>query len=177
MPPENASASPTLFVMLIELPEIVVFLIFTVETSPLTWIPPPLASSSTLFGSDAASAPLLSVTELLVSFTVPPDTESAPPSAKRPLGALALAWLPWMTEPLIVSGPRKLVIAPPSASLASVDSPDAEPTRLLLTVVFDSLSVPQLSIRRPQRTRTGRGRWDSLGRRAPCRWGRPGYLL
>src|SRR5436309_698684 len=54
-----------------------------------------------------------------------------------------------MTEPLIVSGPSRLMIAPPSASLASVDSPEAEPTRLLLMVVFASVSVPQLSIPPP----------------------------
>jgi hypothetical protein len=62
-----------------------------------------------------------------------------------------------MTEPMIVSGPRRLVIAPPTASLASVDSPDAEPTRLLLIVVFASLSVPQLSIPPPPANAKGQG--------------------
>src|SRR5262245_65180670 len=62
-----------------------------------------------------------------------------------------------MTEPRIVSGPRELVIAPSTASLASVDSPDGEPTRLLLTVVLDSLSVPQLSIPPPPANANGQG--------------------
>src|SRR5262245_41795002 len=61
-----------------------------------------------------------------------------------------------MTEPLIASGP-KLVIAPPSASLAIVDRPEAEPMRLLLTVVFDSVSVPQLSIPPPPAKANGQG--------------------
>ena len=49
------------------------------------------------------------------------------------------------------------MIAPPTASLASVDSPDAEPTRLLLTVVFASVSVPQLSIPPPPANANGQG--------------------
>ena len=57
MPPENASVSPTVFVIVTELPEIVVLLIVAVDTSLLMCIPPPLASSSTLFGSDAARDP------------------------------------------------------------------------------------------------------------------------
>ena len=121
------------------------------------WIPPPLASSSTLFGSDAARAALFSVTELLLTFSVPPPAEIAPPSANRPLGPVALAWLPWMSEPLIVSGPRLFEIAPPTASLASVDSPEAEPTRLLLIVVCASVSVPQLSIPPPPANANGQG--------------------
>ena len=79
-----------------------------------------------------------------------------------------------MTEPLIVSGPSRLMIAPPSASLASVDSPEAEPTRLLLMVVFASVSVPQLSIPPPPANANGQGRWDKVGRRAPCLWARRG---
>src|SRR5262245_40377398 len=69
-----------------------------------------------------------------------------------------------MTEPRIVSGPRELVIAPPTASLASVDSPDAEPTRLPVTVVFNSLSVPQLSIPPPPANANGQG---PLGQSGP----------
>src|SRR3954452_17966949 len=157
MPPEKSSASPRVFVIVTELSKIVVLLIAGRRTSPLRWIPPPLASNSTLFGSDAARAARLSVTELLLILRVPPDALIAPPSANRPLGPVALAWLPWMTEPSILSGPRKLVIAPPAASLASVDSPDAEPTRLSLTVVFTSVSVPQLSIPPPPANANGQG--------------------
>ena len=61
MPPANASVSPTVFVIVTELPEIAVLLIVALDTSLLMCIPPPLASSSTLFGSDAARAALFSV--------------------------------------------------------------------------------------------------------------------
>jgi hypothetical protein len=84
---------------------------------------------------------VLSVTELSLTVTLPPVAAIAPPSANRPLGPVALASLPSMVEPLIVSGPRKLVIAPPLASLVSADSPEAEPTRLSLTLVLASVSV------------------------------------
>src|SRR4029079_18333852 len=47
--------------------------------------------------------------------------------------------------------------APPLASLAGVDSPDAEPTRLPVTVVFDRVSVPQLSIPPPAADANGQG--------------------
>src|SRR6188472_3526706 len=80
-----------------------------------------------------------------------------PPSTNRPLGPVALASLPWRTEPLIVSGPSRLMIAPPIASLASADSPDAEPTRLLLIVVFASVNVPQLSMPPPSAIANGQG--------------------
>src|SRR5262245_48009941 len=60
-----------------------------------------------------------------------------------------------MVEPLIVSGPRKLVIAPPSASLVGSDRPEAEPTRLSLTLVLASVSVPQLSIPPPPANANG----------------------
>jgi hypothetical protein len=76
--------SPTLFVIVTELPEMVVLLIVAVDTSLLMCIPPPLASSSTLFGSDASRAALFSVTELLLTFRVPPNAMIAPPSANRP---------------------------------------------------------------------------------------------
>src|SRR6185436_12827460 len=112
---------------------------------------------STLSGNDAARAARFAVIELSVIFSVPPDAAIAPPSANRAFGPVAVARLPWMTEPLIVSGPRKLVIAPPLASLAGVDSPDAEPTRLPVTVVFDRVSVPQLSIPPPAADANGQG--------------------
>src|SRR5512133_1718029 len=156
-PPENASASPTAFVILTELPEIVESLIPARRTSPLRCMPPPLASSSTLLGSDASRAATLSVTELLLILSVPSDALIAPPSANRAFAPVALARLPWMNEPSIVRGPRKLVIAPPSASLASVDRPDAEPTKLSLTVVLRSVSVPQLSIPPPPANANGQG--------------------
>src|SRR5262245_17655143 len=62
-----------------------------------------------------------------------------------------------MVEPLIVRGPRKLVIAPPLASLVGSDSPEAEPTRFLLTLVLASVSVPQLSIPPPPANANGHG--------------------
>src|SRR5262245_37144811 len=62
-----------------------------------------------------------------------------------------------MSEPMIVSGPSRLVIAPPTTSLASGDSPVAEPTRLSLTVVFVNVSVPQLSIPPPPANAYGQG--------------------
>src|SRR5919204_3419972 len=155
MPPENASAAPAVFVIAIELPEIVVLLIVAADTSEVMWNPPPTASCSTLLGSDAASSALLSVTELLLMVSLEPDTKMPPASTKRPLGPVALARLPWMTDPPIVSGPSRFMIAPPSTSLASVESPEAEPMRLLLTVVFASVSVPQLSIPPPKAPANG----------------------
>ena len=87
----------------------------------------------------------------------------APESAKRPFGALALASLPLIVELLIVSGPRLLTMAPPSASLAMFDNPDAVPTRLLLTVVFVSVSVPQLSIPPPFAAANGHATFPGHG--------------
>src|SRR6516165_85151 len=86
-----------------------------------------------------------------------------PESAKRPFGAVTLAWLPLMVELMTVSPASSLAIPAPSASLATAPSPVAEPMRLSLTVVFASVSVPQLSMPPPaavaagQRTPPGQG--------------------
>ena len=70
-----------------------------------------------------------------------------------------------MKDPRIVSGP-KLAIAPPNTSLASVDSPDAEPMRLLLTVELTSRQrAPAVdSTAGGERKRTGTaGTWRTEG--------------
>ena len=95
-PPEKASASPTVLVMIAELPEIVVLRIEPAAWLEM-WMPPATASRSTLFGSAAFSVALLFVTELPVIVSVPPSAKIAPESANRPFGAVALhvALLDW----------------------------------------------------------------------------------
>ena len=149
--------------MLAELWLMLVLLIVAAVTAPSIWIPPAMAIepllAATLSGSDAVRLALLAVIVLLIIVSVPPTTCKAPESAKRPLGALALASFPLMVELMIVKGPRLLTMPPPSASLASADKPDAEPTRLLLTVVLTSVSVPQLSM--PPPSASANGHWPS----------------
>src|SRR5579863_9899718 len=147
--------------MLAELPAMIVLLIEAAVTLPVTWIPPATAweplFAATLFGSAADSAELLPATVLPFIVNVPPPRNIPPPSAKRPFGALALASLPLIVELVIVRAPSWLLMPPPSASLAIVDNPDAEPMRLLLTVEFMSVSVPQLSIPPPNAPAYGQG--------------------
>src|SRR5437868_122851 len=158
MPPANAVESPTEFVIVAELPAIVVLVMLARATLSEMKMPPGCAASSTLAGRAAFSSALLFVTELSPTVTtVPPSTQIPPPSAKRPLGAVAPATLPAMTLCLIVSTSSQLMIAPPCASLASVERPDADPTRLSLTVVWSSVSVPQLSMPPPLAQAKGHG--------------------
>ena len=135
--------------MLTELPEMTVLLIVAVVTLPVTWTPPATAVNSTLSGREAARLAWLFVTVLLLIVSVPPSRNMPPESAKRPFGAVALAWLPLTVEFLTVSPASSFAIPPPSASLTTAPSPVAEPMRLSLTVVFASVSVPQLSIPPP----------------------------
>src|SRR6266511_1847239 len=157
-PPEKAVASPIVFVMLTELPETVLLLIAAAGTLPVRWIPPATAAvpDATSVGIEASRLAVLFVTALPLIASVPPTIMIPPPSAKRPFGAVAAVRLPPIVVLLTGKPASQLMIAPPSASLATVDSPDAEPTRLLLTVVFASVSVPQLSIPPPAARANGR---------------------
>src|SRR5215831_7291920 len=156
--PANAVASPTELVIVAELPEMVVFVMLARATSSEMKIPPGCARSSTLAGKAALSTALLFVTELsLIVTTGPPSTQIPPPSAKRPLGAVALATLPEMTLFLTVNASSQLMIPAPAASLASVERPEADPTRLPLIVVWSSVSVPQLSMPPPFAHANGHG--------------------
>src|SRR5260221_2891249 len=80
-----------------------------------------------------------------------------PESAKRPLGAVAPASLSLMTLLLTFSALSQFMMPPPCASLATVDNPDAEPTRFPLTVVFATVRVPQLSMPPPAARANGQG--------------------
>ena len=129
---------------------------------------PACTPRSTLLGNAAASVALLFVTELLLIVSVPPSRKSAPESAKRPLGADALARLPLITLLLIVSTPIALWIPAPSASLATSESPAAVPTRLLLTAEFVSVNVPQLSMPPPTAPANGHGPVGQIGQNGSC---------
>src|SRR5262245_60308799 len=55
----------------------------------------------------------------------------------------------------IVMSPRPLKMPPPSAKRAGVGSPEALPTRLLLTVVFARVRLPEVSMPPPNAQATG----------------------
>ena len=104
-PPENAVASPTVFVARTELRVKTERSISAVWTSPLKWIPPPLATCSTSLGSsDAREAEFLDTT-LSRIVNLGPARYIAPPSEKRAPGPVAEAWLLVIRLPITVTGP------------------------------------------------------------------------
>src|SRR5450755_3416237 len=142
--------------MLTALPMILVSRI-TAEAPLPMWIPPATAPRPTESGRDATSEALLLLTELPATDTVPPSAKRPPASALRAFGPEAVASLSSIEESIKVNDPCRLKIPPPSASLARLDRPDAEPTRLLLTVVFARVNDPQLSIPPPAASAKGHG--------------------
>src|SRR2546421_1673432 len=152
-PPENAFASPTVFVAEIELPETVVLVIFAAGTVSPTWMPPPIANvpSGTSLGIDAPRLALLSVTTLESIATVP-NAKMPPPSAKRPFGATALATLPVTVLLLrLMFDPGNEKIPQPSASLVTLEA-----HTLSLTIVLLSVSAPLVAIPPPRAAANGR---------------------
>src|SRR5919197_1221161 len=123
-------------------------------------MPPPLAfmsivsPPSTKKGSVLERLAVLSLTALpwIVSVTWF-SPEIPPPSAKRPFGATTLARFPLTTLPVIVRlCPNPTEIPPPAASLAS-----GPPASLSRTVVFVSVSGPQVAMPPPAPAAKGQG--------------------
>src|SRR5215469_8293533 len=140
-----------------------------VGTPSPTWIPPPFALRSMSFpaaklGRSVVRLALLRLTVLFLTATalLPPKSglaQTAPPSANRPFGAAAMARLPDRAVPVKVRLPCSLKIPPPSQSLQIAGSPPTGPAVLSLTVVFTSVSSPQLSM--PPPTAAANGHWPS----------------
>ena len=91
---EHCRASPTVFVIVTELPAMVVFLIVAADTLLVRCIPPefPPKYRRCLEVTRQAQR-CCRATKLLIRVNVRPNMRMAPPSAKRPLAPVALAWL------------------------------------------------------------------------------------
>src|SRR5262249_29902756 len=160
MPPQATIESPSRFEPVRVLPVMVVRRTVA-EASPWTWMPPDVANVSTSLGNEADRSTLLSLIRLLSIVSVPATVVMPPPSAKRPLGALAVARLPVTALCVSVSVPKaRLRIPPPTALLANPEAPSA---RLPLTRVWSSVSVPSLEIPPPPASANGQhGSSDSI---------------
>jgi hypothetical protein len=163
----EATASPRLLLTVTLLPVIVLLRIVATAqpsdglaqlSSPPMWIPPVSAWVSTLFGSAVVSCALLLLIRLPSIISVRPLFVMPPPSADWPFGAVATAWLSVTTLSWSVRLPKaRSRMPPPSASLVS---PRAGSTRLPVTSVWSSVSVPSFEIPAPA------GRCDRVDRTA-----------
>src|SRR5215213_11148070 len=136
IPPEKAVASPPTLVVLTWFWSIVVLLILADPPSTMK-MPPPWASPQ-LAAIERRTALLLTTLLAMVSL---PSESIPPPPAAHAFGPDEMAWL-WFT--MLCRSVRlplcQLRMPPPTALLAS-----RPPTRLLVTLVFVRVSVPQLS--------------------------------